>query len=90
MKLLKYANRDGGNSIGITKPEVCHCIFNDLRVTRDNEGVEKTWKRIMANRKNKVMYDQTGDVIRYAGDILDYLEIANLLKTYDSRMLNLL
>ena len=86
LKLLKYANRDGGNSIGITKPEVCHCIFNDLRVTRDNEGVEKTWKRIMANRKNKVMYDQTGDVIRYAGDILDYLEIANLLKTYDSRM----
>lgn len=31
-------------------------------------------------------YDQTGDVIRYAGDIIDYMEIANLLKTYDSRM----
>lgn len=30
-------------------------------------------------------YDQTGDVIRYAGDIVDYMEIANLLKTYDSR-----
>lgn len=85
LKLLRYANRDGGNSIGITKFEVCHCIFNDLRVTRDCEGVEKTWDRIFQNRKNGVAYDQTGDVIRYAGDIVDYMEIANLLKTYDSR-----
>lgn len=86
LQLLRYANRDGGNSVGITKFEACHCIFNDLRVTRDNEGVEKTWDRILNNRKANVMYDQAGDVIRYAGDIIDYMEIANLLKTYDSRM----
>ena len=86
LKLLRYANRDGGNSIGITKFEICHCVFNDLRVTRDNEGVEKTWERILKNRKDGMEYDQTGDVIRYAGDIIDYMEIANLLKTYDSRM----
>lgn len=85
LQLLRYANREGGNSIGITKPEACHCIFNDLRVTRDHEGVENTWKRISDNRKNRMTYDQTGDVVRYAGDILDYMEIANLLKTYDSR-----
>ena len=85
LQLLKYANKNGGNSIGITKGEACHCIFNDLRVTRDIEGVEKTWQRISENRKNNLSYDQTGDVIRYAGDILDYMEIANLLKTYDSR-----
>jgi hypothetical protein len=54
-------------------------------VTRDNEGVEKTWERILENRKNGLEYDQTGDVVRYAGDIIDYMEIANLLKTYDSR-----
>jgi hypothetical protein len=84
LKLLKYANRQGGNSIGVTKFEVCHCVLNDLRVTRDNEGVEKTWERISKNRKSTVKYDQTGDVIRYAGDIIDYMEIANLLKTYDS------
>lgn len=86
LKLLRYANGTDGNSAGITKFEVCHCIFNDLRVTRDNEGVEKTWERILENRRNKVEYDQTGDVVRYAGDIIDYMEIANLLKTYDSRM----
>ena len=85
LKLLRYANKNGGNSIGITKFEACHCVFNDLRVTRDNEGVEATWNRIIENRNNKVEYDQTGDVVRYAGDIIDYMEIANLLKTYDSR-----
>lgn len=85
LQLLRYANKDGGSSVGITKFEACHCIFNDLRVTRDNEGVETTWKRISDNRKNKMEYDQTGDVVRYAGDIIDYMEIANLLKTYDSR-----
>ncbi len=86
LKLLKYANREGGNSVGLTKFEVCHCIFNDLRVTRNNEDVKKTWERIVNNRKNKIEYDQTGDVIRYAGDIIDYMETANLLKTYDSHM----
>ena len=85
LKLLRYANKEGGNSKGITKFEACHCIFNDLRVTRDNEGVEKTWERILDNRNNELEYDQTGDVVRYAGDIIDYMEIANLLKTYDSR-----
>lgn len=86
LKLLRYANRGGGNSIGITKFEVCHCVLNDLRVTRDQEGVENTWDRIYKNRQKKLTYDQTGDVIRYAGDIIDYMEIANLLKTYDHQM----
>ena len=85
LKLLRFANRERGNSIGITKSEVCHCIFNDLRVTRDQESVEQAWNRIAYNRRQRVTYDETGDVIRYAGDIIDYMEIANLLKTYDSR-----
>lgn len=33
LKLLRYANKEGGNSNGITKFEACHCVFNDLRVT---------------------------------------------------------
>lgn len=86
LKLLRYANKNGGNSIGITKFEVCHCIFNDLRVTRDNDSVEKTWERILLNRNKNYEYDQTSDIIRYAGDIIDYMEIANLIKTYDNKM----
>lgn len=86
LRLLKYANKVEKKSIGLTKFEICHCIFNDLRVTRDNEDVSLTWKRILENRQNNFSYDQTGDVIRYAGDIVDYMEIADLLKTYDGRM----
>ncbi len=85
LKLLRYGNENSEASFGITKYEACHCVFNDLRVTRDHEGVENTFKRIVENRNENLEYDQTGDVIRYAGDIIDYLEIANLLKTYDSR-----
>lgn len=85
LRLLRYANENGNNAFGLTKFEICHCIFNDLRVTRDNEGVEKTWARIVQNRTNNVEYVQFGDVVRYAGDIVDYMEIANLLKTYDNR-----
>ncbi len=85
LKLLKYACNKENSFVGLTKPEICHCIFNDLRVTRDNEDVSKTWERIATNRQNNVTYDQAGDVIRYAGDIVDYMEIADLLKTYDGR-----
>lgn len=83
LQLLRYANQNSAQAIGLTKSEVCHCIFNDLRVTRDHDGVDKTWNRIATNRLHHCKYDQTSDVIRYAGDILDYMEIANLLKTYD-------
>jgi len=85
LKLLRYANSVEKSSVGITKFEVCHCIYNDLRCTRDKEEVSNVWNRIKVNRELSVQYDQTGDVIRYAGDIIDYMEIANLLKTYDSR-----
>ena len=85
LRLLRYACEKEGANIGITKFEICHCIFNDLRCTRDIEDVSATWERIRENRKRNLSYDQTGDVIRYAGDIVDYMEIANLLVTYDSR-----
>lgn len=79
LKILKYAEDSTNSRCYITKAEVCHCIFNDLRCTRDNESAENVWKRITENRENKIEYDETGDVIRYAGDILDYMEYANLL-----------
>ena len=85
LRLLTYIKKVEGANIGLTKGEICHCIFNDLRVTRDGQDVSLVWERIRENRKNKCTYDMTGDVIRYAGDIVDYMELANLLKTWDSR-----
>ncbi len=85
LSILKYAEESTGIRQYITKAEACHCIFNDLRCTRDNESPDKVWKRIVDNRNNNVEYDETGDVIRYAGDILDYMEIANLLTVYGGK-----
>lgn len=85
LKVLKYAEESTCKRAYITKAEACHCIFNDLRCTRDNESPEKVWNRIVENRNNNAEYDERGDVIRYAGDILDYMEIANLLVTHGGK-----
>lgn len=85
LSVLKYAEEETGKRQYITKAEACHCIFNDLRCTRDNESPDKVWKRITENRTKQLEYDETGDVIRYAGDILGYMEIANLLVCYDHK-----
>jgi hypothetical protein len=66
-------------TFGISKSEATHCIFNDLRVTRDNRSAEETVSLILENRRKNVMYDSAGDTIRYSGDILDYMVLADLL-----------
>ena len=87
LRLLRYACKAEGVNVGVTKFEICHCVFNDLRCTRDNQDVSIVWNRIKENRKKGITYDQTGDVIRYAGDIIDYMEIANLLVELNPRFL---
>ena len=82
LKLLYYVDEHEKTRTGITKAELTHCVFDDLRATRDGESPDSTWERIKENRHNKIEYDWTGDVIRYAGDILDYMEIANLLVSH--------
>lgn len=64
---------------GVSKAEATHCIFNDLRVTRDGRKPAETAQLILENRNNGVVYDQGGDITRYAGDILDYMELADLI-----------
>lgn len=85
LKLLKTAEENTGKRCGITKEEACYCIFNDLRCTRDNEDVVITWQRIQRNRDLEIEYVADGDVTRYAGDILDYMQHANLLVSYNNK-----
>jgi len=85
LQVLKAGEVITGNSAWITKSEACHMIFSDLRVVRDNDYAEKIWERISKNRIAEVGYDTRGDIIRYAGDIIDYMVIANLLVTYDGK-----
>ena len=79
LSVLNLATTSSPNTVGLSKEEVTHCIFNDLRVTRDNRDPKTTLDLILSNRSNGTTYDTGGDVIRYAGDILDYMELANLL-----------
>ncbi|MBW3112498.1 DUF3883 domain-containing protein [Bacillus sp. MCCB 382] len=79
LEMLSEAEEKEGVRAGISKTEATHCIFNDLRVTRDGRSSKDTWKLIRANRQKDLDYDWTGDVVRYAGDILDYMVQANLL-----------
>ena len=71
----------------LTKGEACHMIFNDLRATRDSKykNTKNIAHRIFKNRKSHVEYDLSGDIIRYAGDILDYMTLANLLKSFGGK-----
>ena len=85
LKLLRTAEETTGKRCGITKEEACYCVFNDLRCTRDNEDVRETWNRIQKNRDLEIEYVAKGDVTRYAGDILDYMQHANLLVSYNNK-----
>lgn len=81
--------------MSISAEEATYCIFNDTRVTSGAVPVENIASTILYNRKNKIKYYNPndkksmsltgtartkGDMVRYAGDILDYMEIANLLE----------
>ena len=82
--------------MSMSAEEATYCIFNDIRVTSGTVSASKIAQTILNNRKDKVKYynpkDKNirsltgsprtkGDVTRYAKDILDYMEIANLLIT---------
>lgn len=64
----------------LTSAELTSLVFNDLRVTAlRNRDARFIAELVLENRKNRVEYDQTGDYVRYAQDILDYLVLADIL-----------
>lgn len=90
------SEQDSSKEMSMSAEEATYCIFNDLRVTSGAVSANEIAQTILNNRKNKVKYynpkDERirsltgaprtkGDVTRYAKDILDYMEIANLLTT---------
>lgn len=78
--LLEGQKLAEGNKFGITKAEATHCIFNDLRVTRDFRSPKDTALFILNQRNNNTEYNNGGDITRYAGDILDYMVLAELVR----------
>ena len=90
------SEQDSSKEMSMSAEEATYCIFNDIRVTSGAVSANKIAQTILDNRKNKVKYYNPkdrkvrsltgtprtkGDVTRYAKDILDYMEIANLLTT---------
>lgn len=94
-RILSQTNNE--KRMSISAEEATYCIFNDIRVTSGAISVEEVAKTILSNRRNKIKYYNPndkqsvsltghtrtkGDMIRYAGDILDYMETANLLEKH--------
>ena len=84
LRVIKALHEKKSGAGYLTKGEACHLIFNNKEATTDPRflNVTKIASQILANRTALFNYDLTGDVIRYAGDILDYMVLANLLKDF--------
>lgn len=95
LQLLIEGEKITGKPFSITAEELTHCAYFDLRVTRGERQPKEVAKQILQNRKDSVEYEydyealrnertgefpSKGDTNRYAGDILDYMVLANLLQ----------
>jgi len=80
LSLLKYGGEREDRNFGINKAEATHCIFNDLRVTRDQRPVSEVYELIRSNRDSGLNYDWEPQITRYAKDVLDYMVLADLVK----------
>lgn len=84
--------------MSISAEEATYCIFNDIRVTSGKTTPKQIAKTILDNRRlHKKYYNSKdpkvlsikgkvrtkGDIVRYAGDILYYMELANLLERHN-------
>lgn len=95
LQLLIEGEKLTGKPFSVTAEELTQCAYFDLRVTRDGKHPKDVAKMILKHRSEKIDYDHkyeqlinektgeypsNGDVCRYAGDILDYMVLANLLQ----------
>lgn len=91
------AAQNSVKDMSISAEEATWCIFNDTRVTSGEKTPDEIAKTILGNRKQGIKYynpndpkvrsltgkaRSKGDMVRYAGDILDYMELANLLEKH--------
>lgn len=94
LELLIAGEKLIGKPFSFTAEELTQCAYFDLRVTRDGRSPMDVAKMIIEHRIKKVKYNHKyeqlknqktgkhpskGDLHRYAGDILDYMVLANLL-----------
>lgn len=95
LELFLEGSKIQGKEFSLTAEELTFCAYFDLRVTTGKRTAREVAQLILDNRQraveythkyeqlktNKGSYPSKGDVTRYAGDILDYMVLADLLKT---------
>lgn len=96
LQIFQAACELSDKPFSLTAEELTQCAYFDLRVTAEHsKTAHDVAKHIIENRENKIKYSHeyeqlkkingnypsASDVYRYAGDILDYMVLANLLKT---------
>lgn len=95
LELLKEGSKLQRQNFSLTAEELTFCAYFDLRVTTNQRTPKEVAKLIIENREknleyttqyeqlktNKGDFPSKGDITRYAGDILDYMVLANLLET---------
>lgn len=94
LTLMTEGDKLIGKPFSVTAEEITQCVYFDLRVITGQRKAIDVAKLILQNRNDKVKYEYTyealriertgryptvGDINRYAGDILDYMVLANLL-----------
>lgn len=92
------SEKGSDKEMSLSAEETTYCIFNDVRVTSGKRKPREVAELILGNRKDKIKYYNKkdshilsskvvartkGDVTRYAGDILDYMEIASLVEQHN-------
>ena len=92
------SSKESIKEMSISAEEATYCIFNDIRFTSGKITPNDVANTILNNRINKLKYynpndpksksltgriRSKGDMIRYAGDILDYMELADLLEKHN-------
>ena len=92
------SNSKSVKEMSISAEEATYCIFNDIRFTSGKLTPDEVAAKILDNRKQGIKYynpkdpklrsltgkvRSKGDVTRYAGDILDYMELADLLESHN-------
>jgi len=85
LKVLEAGEKHTGKRFSLNKAEATHFIYNDLRVTRDICNPIEVVERILQYRENDIELDWQGDIIRYAGDILDYMVIGDLIVQHGNK-----
>jgi hypothetical protein len=85
LKVLEAGEKHTGKRFSLNKAEATHFIYNDLRVTRDICDPIEVLERILQYREDNIELDWQGDIIRYAGDILDYMVIGDLIVQHGNK-----